>query len=494
MKHKSNRIVLLLIGFLPLVFWLFTYLNADIWYDEIVTFERFALTDFGTPLLNYPFPNNHVLYSFLTQCLAYLINCLDLKALFQSIPVFRGFQAIFMLVTALYSYKITERFFKVKHTVLIFVVLFTTIPFMNFGLQLRGYNMSATLLVMILYYVWKLVEKPKFWTGMVLVILSASLLYTIPSNIYALASIMIALGVIWIVKKRTKNIESQAYFYAPVLLIFGIIVSLILYLPILENVIFNDYSIKRPEDFWYSLKLIPLVFSAFLSNRWALLLPLIIGLWYILKSENIIRKQHLFVLITSIVFPFILSFIHQRFPFDRIFVVIVPFFCILLVVALDQCLSQLKTSRFVFLLSGILSIYCVLTFYYEIERNDSVVISNLDKGEITQNIYQNYYLSTAFHPSKSAAFIENLSDYDTLIKYNQLDFPSVNQYLLTKDIEFTQVNSPQLLDSLATTVNTAIVITSFKKKTMMELSSYPINVRILNDDHSFMTVLELKKK
>lgn len=495
MKLKSNTFYFLLIALLPFIYWLFNYLNADLWYDEISTFESFIFTDFGYPLTHYPYPNNHVFYSILTQCLAVIVKCDDFYFLFDHVYIFRIFQALITLTTALYSYRILNRFFNLKLNILVILFLFTTIPFMNFSLQLRGYNMSSTLLVMLLFHAWSYIQNPKLWSGILTVLLSALLLYTIPSNLYALASIILSFGIIWLIHKRKKKKDSRSYFYATILIGAGIIISIIFYLPIIKDVVFNDFSIKRPEDIWYSMKLIPLLLNAFLSNRWILLVFFIIGSWYFVKTVENHQKERYFTLIGILIIPFILSFIHQRFPFERVFVLLAPIFCIVVTISIDSCFSLIKSRFTSIALTYVVSIYCLGTFYLEIKSNDRKVKANLDKAQTTQNVYENYFLSEAFHPSQTADFIDQLKDYDTLIKYDQLDFPSINWYFHAKGIEFTQVNSATQLDSLASTVNKALVITSFENKTLHELRAFrSLDVRVINDEHSFTSVIELKKK
>lgn len=470
-------------------------MNADLWYDEISTFESFVFTDFGYPLTYYPYPNNHVFYSILTQCLAIIVKCHDFYSLFNHVYIFRLFQAFITLITALYSFRILNRFFKLKLNTLVIVLLFTTIPFMNFSLQLRGYNMSSTLLIMLLFHAWSFIERPKFLNAFLTIILSALLLYTIPSNLYALVSIIISFGLIWLLHKRKKQAESRSYFYGIILMSAGIIVSILFYLPIIKDVVFNDFSIKRPDSIWYSLHLIPRLLAAFISNRWLLLVFFIIGGWYFIKTVDKQQKERYFTLIGILIIPFILSFIHQRFPFERVFVLLAPIFCVIVTISIDSCFSLIKKPLAPIVLAYLVSIYCLGTFYREFNSNDKVVKANLDKAELTQNVYENYFLSDAFRPSETVDYIHKVNDYDTLIKYDQLDFPSVNWYLHVKGIEFTQVNSAIQLDSLASTVNKTLVITSFKEKTLRELkNSSSLEVTVLNDEHCFTTVIELKRK
>jgi Ca2+/Na+ antiporter len=77
-------------------------------------------------------------------------------------------------------YLIGKRLFNRAVAYLGLIILVTTIPFYNFAVQIRGYSLSMTLVIMVLYYVWNF-ERTLRWRHAVGAILCAVLaLYTIP--------------------------------------------------------------------------------------------------------------------------------------------------------------------------------------------------------------------------------------------------------------------------------------------------------------------------
>ena len=94
-------------------------------------------------------------------------------------------------VTLFYLYLIGKKFFNPLVTYLTLIILVTTVPFYNFAVQVRGYGLSVTFITMIIYHVWNF-EKYGRWKDMIcFIVFSILSLYTVPSNLYIVGSIML---------------------------------------------------------------------------------------------------------------------------------------------------------------------------------------------------------------------------------------------------------------------------------------------------------------
>ena len=52
---------------LPFLAWLIRFINLGFWYDEVFTLTNFVLVPISKTLTDYSFPNNHVLFSLLSN-------------------------------------------------------------------------------------------------------------------------------------------------------------------------------------------------------------------------------------------------------------------------------------------------------------------------------------------------------------------------------------------------------------------------------------------
>ena len=70
------------------------------------------------------------------------------------------------------------------------ILLCTTIPYLNFVVQVRGYSFSILFFCLIILLTLNYRKNPTRWNAAGIVIFTCLLIYTIPSNIYAITAIM----------------------------------------------------------------------------------------------------------------------------------------------------------------------------------------------------------------------------------------------------------------------------------------------------------------
>ena len=65
-KQNYYSLAFVLAGLLPLIYAATQYLNADLWWDEILSLVQSSLAGFGSTVTNYQDANNHVFFNILT--------------------------------------------------------------------------------------------------------------------------------------------------------------------------------------------------------------------------------------------------------------------------------------------------------------------------------------------------------------------------------------------------------------------------------------------
>ncbi|MFT7344393.1 MAG: hypothetical protein ACI9XP_000977 [Lentimonas sp.] len=494
MQNKQIRLIFLCLGILPFAYWVCIYINIDLWYDEVYSISHFVLGGFKETLFNYPLPNNHVFFNLTSQLISRFLNIRDLNKIAEHVYVFRLFQALIILFTAYYSVQIVKRFFKLDYSLLVIPILFTTIPFMNFSLQMRGYNMSSLFLVMIVYHTWAFIEKGGKRDSVFIVISSALLIYTIPSNIYMLASVLIILFLLFIYHKNQNKKDTKVYYKAITLIVLGLGIATFLYLPILKNIIFNRFSLKEASSVFYSFELLPQLFLAFLSKRYLLVILFITGCWFFVRKSTNKEKELLFFVLLLFIIPFTLSFLHQKLPFERVFISLSPIFCILITIPIIKLQQKISNTSITTICAFITSIYCMSVFITEIKNNDIEISDKLvNRGEVAQNIYQNYYLSNSFKPKRTIEYLKSISGNKTVILYKQLDHPSIYLYLAMNGVNFINVDSKEKLDQVILNNETTILLTSFKNQIINDLGNTTKST-VTMDKYPITNIIRINKK
>jgi len=495
MQNKQIRLIYLCLGILPFAYWAYRYVNVDLWYDEVTSIDHFVLCSFAKTLFYYPLPNNHVFFNFTNQLISRLFSIRDLSQIVEHVYVLRLFQALITLFTAYYSVQIVKRVFKLNYSLLVIPVLFTTIPFMNFSLQLRGYNLSSLFLIMVVYHTWAFIEKRGKRDSVLIVISSALLIYTVPSNIYMLASVLITLALFFIFRKKQVETDYNVYFKPIALIVLGIGLCTILYLPILKDIIFNDYASRDAISVLYSLELMPNLLLAFLSKRYLLAILFIAGSWFVIRKSDKGEKQSLFFFLCLLLFPFIISFLHQKFPFQRVFVSLSPIFCILITIPIIKLIQKIPNSSLKAICVIIIPIYCIGMFLNEIKNND-IEISNklVFEGRVTQNIYQNYYLSDSFNQKETIKYLRSIGGNKTVVLYNQIDFPSAYLYLSMNGVNFIHADSREELGQFILNNKTTILLTSFINQTLNDLGNIEaVTSTVVMDTYPITNIIRISK-
>jgi hypothetical protein len=349
---------------------------------------------------------------------------------------------------------------------------------------------------MILYHTWAFLEKGEKRDSVFIVISSVLLIYTIPSNIYMLASILIILYLFFFYHKNQNKTDAKTYYKAITLIVLGLGIAIFLYLPILKNIIFNRFSSREASSVFYSFELLPNLFLAFLSKRYLLVILFITGCWFFVRKSTNKEKELLFFVLLLFITPFTLSFLHQKLPFQRVFISLSPIFCILISIPIIKLLEKIPKTSITTICAFILSIYCISVFLNEMKNNDIEISDKLvNRGIVAQNIYQNYYVSNSFNQKRTIEYLKSISGNKTVILYNQLDLPSTRLYLEMNGINFINVKTKEKLEQIILSNETSILLTSFKKITFNDLGEInTIKSTIVMDKYPVTNIFRINKK
>jgi len=495
MKAKTIGYLFTLLGFVPMAIWCFHYIDYDLWYDEVYSLEEFALRDFSTTLFYYPAPNNHIFYNFTTQLISRAFGYRDIFSAEAHTYIFRGFQLIISLLSAFLSVRILKRFFGYKSSFLLYSILFTTIPYMNFSLQLRGYNMSALFLVMLVYFSWTYISDKKNLSLFIVLICSLLLLYTIPSNLYVLVAFGFLLFCSWLYYYRKRENISRLYFNVMISVIGGAVLAFFLYLPILEDVMFNKYSNRGPFGLLYSFHVLRIAVVDFFSNRYFLLLLLLPGLFIFYKKSSIKERYYFLFLAALFVVPFVLSFLHQKAPFPRVFVPLAPIFCIILTILIVKFIDTLKVYQ-TRILQVVVSVYCIIVFLKEMDRNNVIISKNIVENNMeTQDLYRNFYLGSFYKQDSTMNYLSKIHNNYPVVKYDQRDQPSTDLYLRKYNIPFSEVDTITAISRELKERGKVYVLTSFKNRTVDALNKIDsIEIEVLSPEYAFTNIISVQKK
>jgi len=189
----------------PFIFWFATHINTDFWYDEVSSLYFYVFRGVNSIVTNYRLPNNHIFFNLINHFYLKMLGITSLYSLMDFPYKIRCLSLFYSLVTFFYVYLIGKNFFN-KYVAYLFLIIFTTtIPYFNFALQVRGYNMSIMLISIIIYHCMRFEEKNKTIDGLFFLIGIILCLYTIPLNLYFILS----MGVFYFIDGILKYIRNK---------------------------------------------------------------------------------------------------------------------------------------------------------------------------------------------------------------------------------------------------------------------------------------------
>jgi len=218
------------------------HINIDFWNDEIYTIQHFVFTSLYNIVSDYHSSNNHIFFNLINNIYLKITSIDSISTLFDNPWKLRIVPFIYSVFTAYFTYKTGAKFLNRTVGLLALIILMTTLPYYNFSLQIRGYGLSMMLCVMLVYYLLSyfnnLKRKELIKTGL----LACLLFYSIPSNLYFLLSILLALAFYIIINKNSiAELLFNKYSFSAYVIVVGLLLALLLYLPMLNEVFSNKY-------------------------------------------------------------------------------------------------------------------------------------------------------------------------------------------------------------------------------------------------------------
>jgi hypothetical protein len=453
-KTELFNYVLVAIGLLPLLHWMFGHVHQDAWWDELISLKDYALVTFETTRTSYPEPGNHIFFNLFDNVVSRLIGVRDFYEMLDQLWKLRFAQGLLAIGTCVYVFLTVKRFFSERYASLAVIILASTIPFLNFSLQLRGYNMSMLFVSMVIYHGWSYLHSRK-WPHLLLTGLSSFFfLYTIPSNVYFLFGFSLVMLMDWWTnfradgrsvedKKSKKKPKGPSLFSYPHLWLLGAIgigtaITFMAYQPIMELLLDNRFVSKAPPERAYVItNVFPSVMKAFFSFRWLLLLPVLGGIffWWTKKELDFERRELVYILVIFLL-PFLFLFIHEKVPFERTFVHLAPVFAILLAAVSAMFFQGLKLKENATLaIVGLLAFYCIGNYVWQDNEINEHLDKNLERSKREQNIYHAFFLADNFQPKAAVEDFLALNDTNAAVMLvDELDRVSYLYYLEKHDI------------------------------------------------------------
>lgn len=376
----------------PFLYFTFTrYINLDFWYDELTTFLLYACVPLKKTVTDYSFPNNHVFLNILNNIYLSCIGLHDIRELVLHPWAIRLLMLSYALIFLLFLFLIGRKLHDALTGFLCVAVAATSIPFYNFATQVRGYILSMALLAAGMYFAIDYRQGKKTRSLVLMTLLFALLLYTIPLNLYVLFAIGLYFSFEWFRWLPSKKAEGKYPRNIAVALCGAVGVACLLYAPVFKEVLHNRFVTSLGL---FSLPILtdvtPRMFLFFLSDRYYLLIILAAGL-ALAFWKRAFRPPYMFFFLTLYGVPFLVSFVRGDNYIYRLYVNLVGVFALLVASCCEAVLrlpglQRYRTPAITLLILGMSG-----TFILAVHGLERSWATDIATGQRRMDTYSNWH-------------------------------------------------------------------------------------------------------
>ncbi|WNJ20119.1 hypothetical protein [Pontibacter sp. G13] len=478
-------------------------MQLDFWNDELYTLKFFTFVPISQTLTDYHVPNNHLFCNLLNNLYLKLAGIDSMEQLMDHPVLLRMVPAAYALWTLLGIYRLGKRLVSRETGWLTALVLLTSLPYVWFVVQIRGYGLSAALLVMGLNFAVAYLQGGKRRKVWGLGLATCLLMYTVPSNAYPILGMMLGLAfqtlgalaqdrALGLAARWQKAMRLRTV-HLGLAMGLGVVASLGLYAPVFRSVFMNRYVVPGPR--WEFSKLgyyLPNLMEGIVSGRWVLIvLCLAATIWAVWRYR---RMNVLWGMMLGIcLIPFVMVIVRGDNPPLRVFVVNFPVYALLCVAAIGQWLKDRASLNPIFrqwILGG-MAIYCMATCLGEWRGVEDRIQADIVHGRRSQDLYRQYF-SHHYRPWADVQYLDSCFREEPLpIMVHSCEPHGIGYYLDKFNLSHVHEHwRPQALDSLLSVSDSLYVLTNERNF----YDAYAdLEVSQLSPNPSYHNLLKLRK-
>ncbi len=390
----------------------FLLLQQPVFVDEAWTYLMFTQKSFLTSLSYYPAPNNHILFSLLTNISTLLpvntLTALRLPAFLLNISVILSFIIVF------------GKLFTPKTAIFLAYIFSFGFAMIYYGYIARGYMLYLWAFLILFYIAIQFLKRQEFTTNYYCLWLMASVtgFWAIPAFLYPYASIVIFLTLYLFKFKYYQSLKK--FVFLNLITVFSVIW---IYLPVLlvsgyKALIANPYVTSMPHR-----SVLRHFFKHFNDTSWLLFnMPVLvtfvifIGLVIFFK-RNKWNTSVIFAFYLILTAPFIML-LHATVPAPRIWIYwLIPVFYLLGII-LETHITNPLNNKILVKLAGLLILIQTGFFFYRIKTYniESYEAKKMTAYLMKQNVDNIYFGKDTY---LGASIVFNYLNRHKTINYKQ---------------------------------------------------------------------------
>lgn len=486
--------------------------TRDFWMDEVASLVHFTFVPLEETVTHYPYTNNHVLSNLLNNVVVRAAGVRDLHDLLGRPWLLRGVSIAFSLMTLAYLWRAARTAFGARAGLLALATLATSISFLIFAPQVRGYAMSMAFLAMLLHHGLAFSRDGGRLHAAAVVVSTALALYAIPLNLYFVAVFAGFHALTWLngrwpprgdgVLSRLRREwlpEGPRDGRVALLVAAGVALATLLYAPILHDLLFNEVVKPHHRLRWVTLHHdLPMTAFWFTSHRYLLLVPMIgVPAAAALGRMDIgsDRKRTIVLALAILFLPFLMSFARHGNPVYRVFVNGILAFALLGGVTADAAFARLRGRWW----TGASVAYLVVMFGLNVHWSRRWLAQDIQDGVKTQHLMRAFHQGP-YSPSSLARLAAQQDGIrDAPVAGYWFERLATREYLAREGIGFVRLGRRDLAAEFAEFAkgrDRFHVVSCFPNRFPAQMAADHPEFRVvrLDDGTSWMSLYRLERR
>lgn len=491
---KWNKILCVTTCILFIGFALF-FIQNDYWQDEIYTLSHFVFVPLKLTLTDYHVANNHILFSVLLNLCKHFSGLNSLPFFLQHPYYLRIVPLVFTVLTIVIFYFSIKSLFTKSISLIASSTLVTTFAFLNFSVQLRGYSLSIFIAVIQLHYFLKILKNANTNHTDIYKLALATLfsILCLPVNLYYATTFIISLIIIYLLPNHKKfNIAEKCNkpnILKLIFILFIIIgICLVYYYWLFSRTATLEASFPlKPFSTDYFVQFFAIIFHL-VHYRIYFYVIVMISFYSFYKRYRRNKTISLLYVVPALIILlyFIICIIHGAVVIQRIFLVLIPVFALIISYSTDTFfrVRWLRNKLYIFFLLNFFTL--IISFFVAAKKS---VYTNKNSIHV-HNLINHYYLFN-YNAFDAVHIAKNYSNHSKTILFINEGFgdSGIKYYLQSFNIKFNDFSENSFINAKSFTV-----ISNNKKNLEKELTQNGWHFKSLIDNKLYYNVYFCYKK
>lgn len=442
-RKRDKKDIFLIVTIILFSIGVSSFSNNDFWQDEIYTIEHFILVPWKTVFTDYHSTNNHIAFNALVKIFSKLFHVDNTFNAIERPYVLRVIPLLCTLFCGICLYTEAKKYYGKLFAQISISLLCTSVVYIDFAVQLRGYSLGTFLSLLQYFLVLRLAigEKNKLLYLYLFFITTLSLL-CLPTNIYLILAYLTLCVLLYLVPTTSiylfnRQVSKSVLVAVGIVILSATATTLIYYRWLLhlqpDNYLILSFNLFNTQNTVQAFA----VFYHFTDVRFYLYF-ILLG-WLILYLKQLSYSIYSKLFFPAFIFfaSFLFFYIHGAIIIQRTFVPLLPFYIFIIASAFETLHSwfRKRSLTYYFYLANTLSFILSISILFSSSKQNNLL-------SIHKHDLRNHYYLVNFNPGEIIGKVKEIQKQknSNIYVYDAFGGTGIEYYFRAYKIHYQNFN------------------------------------------------------